>query len=236
MTESDTAERSGYGPRSRITRTAAATGGVVQLASVAAVLALGVVSNGATGDQLGASPLAAVYGLPAVLGLLALRGRGPLLLPAGIASLVLAVFPFSLHSFVFGPVGLIYLVAYAAWPDHRDPGSRSAIATLVVPALILAAFLVLIVHDDPICYRKHASGEIVVDRDPGPRATSGSQTIEADSDVVERGCSSDTVVWWEAAASLALSAGALATALALVEPASARTTRRSGPDRHPRSR
>lgn len=198
---------------------------MVQLGAVVAVLVLGALSDGSVGDRLGAGPLAGVYGLPGVLALLALRARGPLLVPAGVASLVLAVFPFSLHSFVFAPVGVIYLVAYARWPTHQHAGSRSAVAALVVPVLLVGAFVSSIVHDDPICYSKDASGEVTIERDVG-EAISGTQTIEPGSDVVERGCSSDRVMWWEATVSLALTAAALAGAVFLVPRASRAEARR----------
>lgn len=203
------------GPGS-VARAAVATGAAVQLGAIVVVLIMGVVGDGAVGDRLGVVPLAAVYGLPGVLALLALRRRGPLLLAAGVASLVLAVVPFSLHSFVFGPVGLVYLVAYVRWPAPRHSG-RSAAAAVAVPVLLIAAFLSLVWHEDPICYAKDASGEVTIDRNPDD-VMSGTQTIEAGSDIVERGCSSDTVVWWEAIMSLALSGVALGAAIHLVEP------------------
>lgn len=209
----------------RGTRTAAATSAAIQLGAVVAVLVLRALSDGGVGDRLGAIPLAAVYGLPAVLAFLALRGRGPLFLPAGIASLTLAVFPFSLHSFVFGPVGLIYLLTYATWPARPLDGSRSVAVGVGVPLLLVAAFVALVVHDDPICYREDASGEITIDRSP-QQPRSGTLTIEPGSDVVARGCSSDTVVWWEAAVSLAFSASALTAAVLLVRPTRSAALRR----------
>lgn len=191
-------------------RIAVAIGAVAQLGGVVAILVLRLLADGAVGDRLGAVPLAAVYGLPAVLAAAAFRRRPALLLPAGIASLVLAVFPFSLHSFLFGPVGFTYLIAYPRWPSPRN-GNQAAAVAVVVPLLLVLAFAALVWHDDPICYARTASGDVTIDRDPGP-ITSGSQTIEADSDVVETGCSSDTVVWWEALTSLTLTGGALAAA------------------------
>lgn len=185
------------------------------------VLVLRGASDGAAGDRFGGLALAIVYALPAVLALLALRDRRPLLLPAGIGSLVLAVVPFSLHSFLWGPVGIIYLVTYAMWPSHQHAGSRSVAAAVIAPFLLLAAFFALILHDDPICYTRYQSGEVTVDHDP-EQVMSGSQTIEAGSDVEERGCSSDTVVWWEAAVSVAFSGTALAAGLLLVQPARTR--------------
>jgi hypothetical protein len=198
---------------------------VVQLGGVVTVLVLRLLADDVVGDRLGVLPLAAVYGLPAVLAATAFRRRPALLLAAGIASLVLAVFPFSLHSFVFGPVGLVYLITYPSWPRPRQ-GNRAAAVVVVVPVLLVLAFVALIWHDDPICYSRDVSGDVTIDRDPGP-VTSGSQTIEADSDVVETGCSSDTVVWWEALTSLALSSAALAAAVSLTAPGDRRATARA---------
>jgi hypothetical protein len=201
-----------------------ATVAAVHLGGILVVLALRFLSEGAVGGRLGVLPVAAVYGLPALLAALAFRQRPPLLLAAGVASLVLAVFPFSLHSFVYGPVGLIYIIGYARWPTPHHDAKRSAAAAALVSLLLVAAVVALIWHEDPICYSKDTSGEVTVDRDPDP-VTSGSQTIEADSGIVETGCSSDTVVWWEALTSLALTGGALAAAIQLT-----RRPRRAGAD------
>lgn len=201
----------------RAAKAAVATSAAVQLGAVVVVLLLGVVlGDGTVGDRLRAVPLAAVYGLPGVLALLALRRRPPLLLAAGTTTLVLAVFPFSLHSFVFGPVGLVYLIAYTRWPAPQR-AKQSAAAGAVVPLLLLAGFVALVWHEDPTCYTKHRSGEITLDRDPGS-TMSGAKTIEAGAGIVEQGCSSDSVVWWEAMTSLALSGAALAAALYLSDP------------------
>lgn len=189
----------------------------VQLGAVVVVLAMGVVGAEVVGDRLRAVPLAALYGLPPALALLALPSRGSLLPSAGVSSLVLAVFPFSLHSFVFGPVGLVYLAVHARWRTRPQGGRRSAAAAAAVSLLLVVSLLALLWHDDPICYTKDTSGEITIDRDPGPDS-SGTRTIDAGSDIVESGCSSDTVVWWEAATSLALSGTALATAVRLTRP------------------
>ncbi|MDP8928196.1 MAG: hypothetical protein M3O70_06370 [Actinomycetota bacterium] len=213
-----------------VTKLAAVASAAIQLGALMVLLRLGVLSDHVLSDRLKAVPLVAVYGLPSLLAILALRGRDPLLLAAGVASLALAVFPFSLHSFVFGPVGLIYLLLYAyllisaKGRTHRHSVSRSAVAALVVPLLLVSGFFASAVHDDPVCYTKRASGEITINRDP---VASGEVTINRDrggmsgtitGDVVERGCSSDTVVWWEAATSIALSAAALTTALLLIRP------------------
>lgn len=205
-----------HGP-GRVAKAAVATSAALQLGSVTVVVALRLLADDAVGDRLGVLPLGAVYGLPAVLAGLSFRRRPRLLLAAGVASLVLAVFPFSLHSFVFGPVGLVYLVVQPRWPTPPHGGQRAAAVAVVVPVLLLLAFIAFLWHEDPICYARHDTGEVTIDRDPG-QVTSGSMTIEPGSGIVERGCSGDTVVWWEAASSLALSGGALAAAIYLTRP------------------
>lgn len=198
-----------------IARRAAGVAAVIHLGAVVGLLVLGAVSHGGlTPDPLGPLPIAAVYGLPAVIALAALRGRAPLLLAAGTATVILAVFPFSLHSFVLGPVGIVYVIAYGRSPSRKSGGARAAVVVLGFPLLLVAGFLVAILHDDPACWTRHRSGEVTVDRDPAEPFGSG--TLGPGTEVVEHGCTSDTVVWWEATASLGLSAAAIVLALRLV--------------------
>ena len=210
---------------------AAVAAAAVNVAGAVLLVGLRLSAQDSAVDGLGPVALGAIYLAPGVLALFALRGRDPLLLPAALAALALSVFPFSLHSFVLGPIGVVYLVSYMRAPTRGQETSRSMAAALLCPVLLVAAFVALLVHEDPVCYEERQSGEVIVDRDPPP-VESGSQTIGPDSDVVERGCTSDTVVWWETAASLALSAGALATGLVLVarrEPQSPETLAQSSP-------
>lgn len=185
----------------------------VQLAAV--VVYLGVMAYSEPGvDGLRAVPIAAVFAAPAVLALAGLRGRAPLLLAATLAAAVLAVFPFSLHSFVLAPVAVVYAVSYARLsPSRHHRRAMSAVACC--PALLVAAFVVLIVQEHPVCYEELETGEVVVDRDPGG-TLSGGRVIGPDSDVVATGCTSDVVVSWEATASLALSSAAIVAGLLLV--------------------
>lgn len=188
---------------------------MAQVATVLVLVVFTAMTGGAVGDRAGAIPLGVVYVLPAVLAILAMRGRSPLLLAAGVASLALAVLPVSLHSVVYGPAGVIYLVAHARRSAAGRGDARSVVAAVVVPGLVVAAVLALTVHEDPICYTRDASGRVTIDRDPGD-VGSGFHEIDAGSDIVEWGCSSDTVVWWEALLSLALSTGAVVLAVGLV--------------------
>lgn len=200
-------------PRSWVVGTVVA-GAALQLGAVVAVLVLRALDGGAVDGGFGGLALGTVYGMPGVLALLGLRRRWPLLLAAGIASLVLAVVPFSLHSFVFGPVGVAYLVACGSWRAPRPSPGRAVAVVVAVPALLLTAFVALLWHEDPLCYERDADGTVTVDRDPAS-VTSGTQTIDPGSGIVEAGCSSDSVVWWEAATSVALAAAALGVGVGL---------------------
>lgn len=183
-------------------RTATLVAAGVQAMAVLAVVGVGVVSEGLQLDPWRPVALVVLYLVPAVLAALALRARPALLLAAATSSVVLAVVGFSLHSFVFLPVALVYVVAHARG-EHRS-GRVGLVPVLLSPFLVLAALAVLFVHEDPACSTRHASGDVAVDRTPGD-VTTGSQSVAAGSDVVEGGCTSDTVVWWEAAGSVALS-------------------------------
>lgn len=199
----------------RVARTATLIAAGAQIVGVVALVTLGLASDGPLVDPMRPLPVAAVYLSPAVLALA--RGRGPLLLAAAMTALVLAIFPFSVHSFVLGPIGLVYLAAYAQLPARQRVGPRVVTAVAVCPLLASAALVALLLHDDPACYTHYASGEVTVDRSPDS-VTSGHVIAPADSDIVGGGCTSDTVVWWEAAGSLALSTAAVMSGLRLVPP------------------
>ena len=192
---------------------AAVAAALVELA--AAAVYLGVMAASAPDvDRLAAVPIAALFAAPAVLALAGLRGRAPLLLAAAIAAAVLAVFPFSLHSFVLGPVAVVYAIAYARRSTSRQR-RRAMFAVVGCPVLLMAAFVVLTLQEHPACFEELETGEVVIDRDPGD-TLSGSHLIGPDSDVVTTGCTSDITVWWEATASLALTSAAIVTGLLLV--------------------
>lgn len=192
---------------------AAAVAAVVQLAAVAVYL--GVLSASRPDvDGLRPVPIAAAFAAPAVLALAGLRGRTPLLLAATIAAGVLTVFPVSLHSFLLAPVAVVYALAYARLPasqHHR----RALVAVVGCPVLLVAAFVVLILQEHPACYEELETGELVIDRDPGD-TLSGGRVIGPDSEAVATGCTSDVIVWWEAAASLVLTSAAMSAGLLLV--------------------
>lgn len=82
---------------------------VVHVGAIAVYVAQGLVASDPVLDPLRPIPIAAMYAAPALLAAAGLRGRHPLLLIAAIAAGILAVVPFSLHSFVLAPLGLIWL-------------------------------------------------------------------------------------------------------------------------------
>ncbi len=195
-------------------RTAVIVAGLTQLTTVAILVGFGLASRGPLHTGLDALTVGAVYALPALLALLSLYGRQPLLLAAAVLALVQAVFPFSLHSFVVGPLALVYLVAYLALRTGTVTTTAPWLAAAVVcPGLGLAALVVPLLHADPVCYSKRASGEVTYDTAPDD-ITSG--FIPGDSDITAQGCSSDTTVWWEAAAGLTLTTLAVGAGVLLV--------------------
>lgn len=180
-----------------VTRAVAVAAVVGQLGAIAVYLVLAPAAERPMVDPLRLVSIAAIYSLPALLAALGLRNRQPLLLAAAIAALVLAVFPFSLHSFVLGPAGIVYAVAYARLATgQRD--RRSVIAAMACPCLLVGALLVLTIADHPACYTRSGSGEVADDLDTG--------------------CTSDIVIPWEAAASLTLSGAAMMIGLRSVPP------------------
>jgi hypothetical protein len=178
----------------------------VQLAVVLSAFVAGMVLNGDGIDPFRPVAIAVIYASPAWLAFLSLRGRPWLLLAASLAALLLAIIPFSPHSFLLGPAGIVYAVLVAHMPSVRH-GAGPVLAVVLCALLPLAALFALVAHEDPVCYSKTGSGRIVTERATGD-VRSGVGTIGPDSDVVERGCTGDTVTWWEAAASLSITASA----------------------------
>lgn len=134
---------------------AGASSFVAGLASIhlaAALLVFGVAAAGlgwSDGGIHGASVFLAL-GTPAVLALLGLRGRWPLVLAAALCSATLVFVPFSLHSFVLGPLAVLYAVGYlsnAARP--RLSGWRTLSALAALPPLAVIVFVGPTLLGDP---------------------------------------------------------------------------------------
>lgn len=209
---------------SRLARRAVVVAVTLHLAGVAALIVGVTVAGMPAIDVLRPVPLGALFAAPAVLALLGLRGRGALLVVAAVCAATLALTPFSLHSFVLGPIAAVYLLAY-----HRLSGTlrrpvRVIAASLACPVLLVAALVVLSVGDEAACYTRFESGEVIVEAMTEQEMMSGRLRIEPDSGVVEGGCAGGIVTGWEALASLALSSTAVLAGALPVPPTAAPRT------------
>lgn len=189
----------------------------LHLVAVVAVAVVGLVSNDPAGDRLRSPTIAVVYGVPAVLALSS-RRRRPLLLAAGVSALLLAVVPVSVQTFVLGPLAVVYLLSFARRTGARSLDVRSAlVGAIACPGLVLGAFVVPLLHQDPVCYTQRPSG---IERREAPPGGISTGVIPAESDIIQQGCTSDTVAGWEAAAALVLAGLAPVLGVRLLKPAS----------------
>lgn len=200
----------------RAARAATMTAVTAHLGAVGMYAASGLAVQEPLLDPWRPISIAVLYAVPAVLAAMGVRARRSLLLAAAVTALALSVLPFSLHSFVLGPAGLVYAGAYVAGSTHQRVKTALS-AVFVCAVLLLGGFALLVVHDDSVCYTKLDSGEVVIDDDLG-RGNSGTRTIDADSGIVQAGCASDIVAWWQAAGSIALSGAAVLAGRRVVRP------------------
>lgn len=150
-----------------------------------------------TAEVEGNVVFAVVFAVPALLALLGLRKRPPLLVAAGALDLVLAfVTLFSLIGLVFIAPAVMF---FAAARRIGSVGARpiGSIAAVVIGVLMgIGSFFVLFSHQDPICWATNpATGSQV--RLDAARFVRGS-TISMDSrdlppGTTESGCSSDYI-------------------------------------------
>ncbi len=154
----------------RTSRTVVVTVTVAHMALVVALTAYTlVISNDPLSDPLSSVTMAAIYGAPAMLALMALHDRRPLLAVAAVTALLLAVVPFSLHSFVLGPLGIIYLATYFTSSVPRTATGRTVSAVLLCPALVMTAFIGSLLHQDPLCYSQSSTGPSPMSGQPACR-------------------------------------------------------------------
>lgn len=187
---------------------------------VAALLHLGLAAAFAVFQIIQLGPLhgytrgasiALVLATPAVLALLGSLGRWPLVLAAGVTSMVVGLVPFSLHSFALLPLAVVYLTAYGARSHTASlTPTRTLLLVVVVPALAVAAIVLPDLQKTPQCYEQTPDGVRTYEVEEVP---SEPRHLPADSDAVATGCARDATVWWEEAAQAALSALALAIGL-----------------------
>jgi hypothetical protein len=146
------------------------------VAGVAAVLlgvALGVFAGASASPAdpvLGFAALGALVAAPGVLGLLGLRDRAALWLPAGLAAFPLAFLSFAGLTLPLLPLAVIFVVAWV-----RHPGSHGAtvvhpgaVAPLIV-ILLLGAAVALFLSDDPASWTTATGGgstsDVITDRE-----------------------------------------------------------------------
>lgn len=191
-------------------RTAWVAAGAQAVAALLIVVVGGISSTWRV-DPLRPVALGVLLLVPSIVAVVAtVRAHPPLLLVAAVTSATLALVPLSAHSLVFLGAGVAHVVAASrGW----RPGDRlRLLPAIACPLLAVAALGVQVGHADAACYARLTTGEVLVDRSVGD-VSSGFEVEPAGSQVAERGCTGDTVVAWEAAASVALSAAAVAVTL-----------------------
>ena len=168
----------------------------------------------------GAVASAAVVATPPTLALLSSR-RPMLLLAAGVAS-VSTLLGLSILGIPMVIVGIVWVINYQK--SNQGASATRAIAMAAVAwVLTVGAFVVLFLHVDPVCFETLTDGttrEIAPIDEAGwvwevGSSSSGSQTIG--TDVASSACSSDTIVFEEAAVSLTLVLMAVAVAWRLAQ-------------------
>ena len=133
------------------------------MAGVTAVLlgvALGVVAAASASPAdpaLGFAALGALVAAPGVLGLLGLRDRAALWLPAGLAAFPLAFFSFAGLTLPLLPLAVIFVVAWIRHPGSASVVHPAAVAPLVV-ILLLGAAVALFISDDPASWTTATGG------------------------------------------------------------------------------
>jgi len=200
------------------------TSGLVVAASIAAGIAILRTVNADHVDiaeVLGSVALGTALGLPAVFAWLSLDRRPSLLPAAAMAGVVSALLSSILLVLWIYPV----YAWFRAWNDRPVRASvppRWRLARIGLAVGVVAAFLALFAHVDPVCRQTRADGSTVqVSAEErgfasgwivgfGSSSTSSSSVLTGD--VVAETCESDRVVIGEAFASLAVSGAVAALA------------------------
>lgn len=166
---------------------------------------------------IGDVALASVFALPALVGVLAHRGRGGLWLTAEILTLVLSVTPISIATLVLVMPSVMYLVAYGGSDKSRG---RPAVFTPLTLVVALSAMALLVFTPNYIvCWRQteYASGRKVLVRDRASERSSrdGSFTSHSGPPVAgvvseESGCTDGAIPPSRSLAALGLVGSALA--------------------------
>lgn len=174
----------------------------------------------------GSVALTVAVAVPSTLALLAFPGRPALLVAASLISIAM-LFLYPLLGLPMAVLGAVWLWSYSR-TENGDRGRPLVTlgAMLLVAAMWLGAVIVLFVHVDPRCAEQLSDGTVRT-TDPAvqglvagwawevPSSSSGSASLSGD--VVAAECTSDTIVWWEALASLILATGAVGLGVVMTD-------------------
>ncbi len=186
-----------------------------------ALLVLGVVNMWTDfGEMLGSVALATSAAIAPSLGWLSLDRRPGLLPAAALASLITGLLTLVLLPIAF-VVSLIWMQAWWRRPVKVEVSRGQWWSGVALGMSAAVAVFVLFVHLDPVCTETMADGT-VVEVDPAEHGFPSGWTLGSPNSVIgsETGfggtvassCSSDTIVWGEALASLVVSLGAMGAA------------------------
>jgi hypothetical protein len=114
-------------------------------------------------EWFGNVALAFAYATPSFLALAGLRHRRVLLLAAGLLAAVLSFTAFSGISLVLLIPAASFFIGYGRAGEGRGgSATRRALAVPVTVILGLAAFLVLFLHQDPLCWSDGCTSDTIV--------------------------------------------------------------------------
>ena len=187
---------------------------------VLAVMVIGVVNFGSeSGEVLGSVALATSAAIAPALARLSLDRRPGLLPAAALASLITGLLTLVLLPIAF-VASLIWMHAWWRRPVKVEV-SRGQWSGVALGMSAAFAVFVLFVHLDPVCTETMADGT-VVEVDAAEHGFPAGWTLGSPNSVIgsESGfggtvassCVSDSIVWGEALASLAVSLGAIGAA------------------------
>jgi hypothetical protein len=204
--------------------TTRASGGIAIIVGGAISVALGVAfavlptfSERFLHPIVGVIAVAAVYAMPAVLGMLGRRNRPALVLAAAILSFALVAYALSVIVYVLAVAGACFLVGYARMRQSSRRG-RDVVVGLAVVALMAVSVPIFFAGEDPRCWAlvRVDGVERVIGIPPSADGSIGIGGGNANTPVgtVEAGCASDVVTTSEGAGVLTILAIALGIGLA----------------------
>jgi hypothetical protein len=171
---------------------------------------------------------AVVFAAPALLALLGLRDRPPLLVAAGALDLGLAfVTLISLIGLVFLVPGAMFFVAAGQMRGAGRSPSRSIAAVVVAVLVGIVAFFALFAREDPVCWARNPTTGELFRLNPDRFVHDGSISINSRDlppGATESGCSSDSISTGEAIAGIAVVAAMLGAVWILSKPSQPRAT------------